>query len=72
MERGFLHTQKYPSWTGQEQLPIFRKPKDLVTLCPPDDEAVSLLTRDPLPEYPDTMLCRACGLAVFPCKIVRE
>ena len=72
METGVLRTDKYPCWTQQKELPIFRKPKDLVTLRPVDDEAVSLLTRDPFPEYPEAMLCRGCGLAAFPCKVMKE
>ena len=52
MEKGFMHTQKYPFWTQQE-LRFFKSPTDLVELGPLDDDDTSVFTRDPFPEFPD-------------------
>ncbi len=64
MEKGDLHTQKYPFWTQQE-LRFFRSPTDTVELAPPGEDAPSVFLRDPFPTFPDTYLCRECGLVTF-------
>lgn len=71
MERGSLHTQKYPFWTQQE-LRFFRAPTDTVELGPLDDDDTSVFTRDPFPAFPGAMLCRSCGLVTFPCKLIEK
>ena len=69
MEKGFMHTQKYPFWTQQE-LRVFKAPTDQIDLGPLDDDDTSMFTRDPFPEFPGTELCRECGLVVFHCKMI--
>ena len=69
MEKGFMHTQKYPFWTQQE-LRFFKGPTDQVDLGPIGDDTTSMFTRDPFPEFPDTMICRDCQLVVFRCNMI--
>ena len=71
MEEGTMHTQKYPFWTQQE-LRFFHSPTDMVELGPLGDDTTSMFTRDPFPEFPHTMLCRACGLVTFPCNLIEK
>ena len=71
LEEGTLHTRNYPFWTQQE-LRAFRAPTDLVELGPPGEDAPSPFLRDPFPEYPGAMLCRACGLVCFPCRLLEK
>ena len=71
MEEGTMHTQKYPFWTQQE-LRFFHSPTDMVELGPPGDDTTSMFTRDPFPEFPHAMLCRACGLVTFPCNLIEK
>lgn len=71
MERGTMHTNKYPFWTQQE-LNFFRAPTDFVSLSPRDADNTSMFTRDPFPEYSDAMLCRTCGLVCFPCVLLEK
>ena len=69
LEEGTLHARTYPFWTQQE-LRFFRSPTDVVELGPHGDDDTSMFTRDPFPEFPHAMLCRACGLVAFPCKLI--
>ena len=38
----------------------------------PGEDAPSPFLRDPFPEYPGAMLCRACGLVCFPCRLLEK
>ena len=72
LESGFMDTYRnYVTWTQQENLPLLRAPKDLLILTPLDDPSTldSLADRDLFPRYP-AMLCRNCGLTVFPCNMI--
>ena len=71
MEEGTMHTRNYPFWTQQE-LGFFRVPADAVELGPHGDDTTSMFTRDPFPAFPHAMLCRDCGLAVFPCSLIEK
>ena len=71
MEKGFMHMQKYPFWTQQE-LRFFKNPTDTVYLGPIGDDTTSVFTRDPVPEFPDTMICRDCRLVVFRCNMINK
>ena len=69
MEKGFMHTQKYPFWTQQE-MRFFFFFLDQVDLGPIGDDTTSMFTRDTFPEFPDTMICRDCQLVVFRCNMI--
>ena len=71
MEEETMHTQKYPFWTQQE-MRFFHSPTDMVELGPPGDDTTSMFTRDPFPEFPHAMLCRACGLVTFLCNLIEK
>lgn len=71
MLKGTMHTRKYPFWTQQE-LRLFKNPTDSIELGPHGDDTTSMFTRDPFPEFPDTMLCKDCGLVVFPCNVIEK
>ncbi len=70
MEEGTMHTQKYPFWTQQE-LRFFTAPRIWWNWAPGDD-TTSMFTRDPFPEFPHAMLCRACGLVTFLCNLIEK
>ena len=65
MEPGIMYTEKYGYWTQQEKLPVFRAPKDRVLLRAPGDDSASGFDIFPFRDFPGTMLCRACKIAVF-------
>ena len=71
MLRGSMHTQKSPFWT-QQKLRFFKGPTDKIELGPIGDDTTSVFTRNPFPKFPDTEICRACGLVVFPCRMIDE
>ena len=73
METGFLNTHHYPAWTQQEATPVFRSPRDLASLVPPDEpEEAGKGKMDALVwhRFAQTAVCRSCGLAVIPCRVV--
>ena len=65
MESGTMYADKYSYWTQQKNLPVFRTPKDKVILRPLGDTSSGNFSF-PFHDYPDTMLCRACGIVCFP------
>ena len=65
MESGTMYADKYPYWTQQKNLPVFRTPKDKVMLRPLGDTSSGNFSF-PFHDYPDAMLCRACGIVCFP------
>ncbi|MEA4932469.1 MAG: PF20097 family protein [Lawsonibacter sp.] len=68
MASGTMYADKYPYWTQQKNLPVFRTPKDMVMLRPLGDTSTETLSF-PFHDYPNTMLCRGCGIVVFPYQI---
>ena len=74
MESGFMQTHHHPSWTQQEGPAIFRSPRDLALLVPPDEppDAEKGMDLQVWHQYAGTMLCRSCGLAVVPCRIANK
>ena len=69
MQKGVMYSGKYPYWTRQENLPVFRTPKDAVILRPLGDTSNGSFSAFPFHQYPDICLCRACGLAVIPYQV---
>lgn len=49
---------------------VFKGPADKIDLDPIGDDTTFMFTRDPFPEFPDTMIFRDCRLAVFRCNMI--
>ena len=60
------------SLLDQQELRFFHSPTDMVELGPLGDDTTSMFTRDPFPEFPHAMLCRACGLVTFLCNLIEK
>ena len=71
MEEGTMQHAKI-SLLDPAGIAVFHSPTDMVELGPPGDDTTSMFTRDPFPEFPHAMLCRACGLVTFLCNLIEK